>query len=257
MWHYHEAGSGRPLVLLHGIGMSHVAWHAVMPYLRTTRRVVAFDIAGFGSSPPLPHGTAPTIEHLVDGLDRSIRELGIELPVDVGGNSLGGAMALEAARRGLARSVVAISPIGLWKEHPPGHVKYVFGGMRVMVSTFPSLVKAAMRVPPLRELMLAVPISVGSRRMPAIDAIRVVDDLAASAAFEETFAGTRAPFHGAGITVPVTVAFGERDWILTRGSRRRSELPPHTNWVTPPGWGHVPMWIDPAGVSRLILESTR
>src|SRR6185369_10022699 len=107
------------------------------------------------------------------------------------------------------------------------------------------------------ELMLAVPISVGSRRMPAIDALRVVDDLAASAAFEETFAGTRAPFHGAGITVPVTVAFGERDWILTRGSRRRSELPPHTNWVTPPGWGHVPMWIDPAGVSRLILESTR
>jgi len=149
-------------------------------------------------------------------------------------------MALEAARRGLARSVVAISPIGLWKEHPAVHVKYVFGGLRFMVRTFPALVKAAMRVPLLRELMLAVPMSVGSRRMPAIDAVRVVDDLAATAAFEETFAHTRAPFHGAGIAVPVTVAFGERDWILTRDSRRRDQLPPHTHWVHAAGLGPRP-----------------
>ena len=237
--------------------MSHVAWNAVTPHLCTTRRVIAFDIAGFGSTPALPHGTPPTIAHLVDGFDRSIRELGIEVPVDIAGNSLGGGMALEAAKRGLARSVVAISPIGLWKEHPAGHVKYVFGGLRFMVTTFPVLVKATMRVPLLRELALAVPMSMDSRRMPASDAVRVVDDLAASLAFEETFDHTRAPFSGAGIAVPVTVAFGECDWILTRGSRRRTELPPHTNWVTPPGWGHVPMWVDPAGVSRLILEGTR
>ena len=178
MWNYSETGCGRPLILLHGIGMSHAAWNAVTPYLRSTRRVIAFDIAGFGLTPPLPGGTLPTISNLVDGLDRSIREIGIEVPVDMAGNSLGGCMALEAARRGIARTVVAISPAGLWRRRGAPHVKYVFGGLRYVTRTFPNLSKATMRVPWLRELALAVPISVGSRRMPASDALRAVDDLA-------------------------------------------------------------------------------
>ncbi len=166
-------------------------------------------------------------------------------------------MALEAAKRGIARSVVAISPAGLWKDGPAPHVKYVFGSLRFMSVNFPNVRKAAMGVPLLRELALAVPISVGSRHMPASDARRAVDDLAASTAFEETFLNTHAPFSGTGITVPVTVAFGSRDWILPESSRRRDALPAHTTWVIKKGWGHVPMWIDPAGVSRLILEGTR
>jgi pimeloyl-ACP methyl ester carboxylesterase len=237
--------------------MSHVAWNAVTPYLCSTRRVIAFDIAGFGSTPPLPEGTAPTIPHLVDGLERSIHAMGIEVPVDIAGNSLGGCMALEAARRGIARSVVAISPPGLWRERPPFHVKYVLTVLRLTARHFPHLLKATLRVPLLRELTLAVPLSVGSRRMPASDTIRVVDDLAESQAFKETFDNTRSPFSGRDIAVPVTVAFGDRDWILPKGSRRRDGLPAHTTWVERRGWGHVPMWVDPAGVSQLILEGTR
>jgi pimeloyl-ACP methyl ester carboxylesterase len=90
VWNYSEAGSGRPLILLHGIGMSHAAWNAVTPLLCATRRVIAFDTAGFGLTPPLPRGTLPTIPNLVGGLHSSLLELGIELPVDIAGNSLGG-----------------------------------------------------------------------------------------------------------------------------------------------------------------------
>jgi pimeloyl-ACP methyl ester carboxylesterase len=256
MWHYREAGSGRPLILLHGIGMSGAAWNAVTPHLRARRRVIAFDVAGFGSTPPLPDGTPPTVHNLVDGLERAIRELGIDTPVDIGGNSLGGCMALEAGRRRLARSVVAISPIGLWEAHPAPHVRYVFGALRFAVNHFPALVKAAMRVPALRELTLAIPVSVGSRRMPRGDALRMVDDLVASTAFERTFESTRAPYSAVDIAVPLTVAFGDRDWILTKSSRRRDALPAHTRWVVQAGWGHVPMWVDPSGVAQLILEGT-
>jgi pimeloyl-ACP methyl ester carboxylesterase len=236
--------------------MSHAAWNAVTPYLRSTRRVIAFDIAGFGLTPPLPGGTPATIANLVEGLDQSIHEMGVECPVDVAGNSLGASMALEAARRGMARSVVAISPAGLWREQGAPHVKYVFGGMRFMAKNFEGFLKFTVRRPLLRELALAVPVSVGSRRMPTADALRAVDDLAAAMAFEETFANTRDPFSGAGISVPVTVAFGDRDWILPKGSQRRNELPAHTRWVKKPGWGHVPMWVDPVGVSQLVLEGT-
>jgi pimeloyl-ACP methyl ester carboxylesterase len=257
LWFYRETGSGRPLILLHGIGMSHVAWNAVTPYLCSTRRVIAFDTAGFGLTPPLTRRTPPTIPNLVEALDRSLHEIGIRVPVDFAGNSLGGSMALEAARRGIARSVVAISPPGLWRAHPPPHVKYVFRGLRVMARHFPHLLRATVQKPLLRELALAVPLSVGSRRMPASDALRVVDDLARSSAFEETFEDSRAPFSGRDIAVPVTVAFGDRDWILPNGSRRRNELPAHTRWVERHGWGHVPMWVDPVGVAQLILEGSR
>ena len=256
MWHYRETGSGRPLVLLHGIGMSHTAWNAVIPYLRSTRRVIAFDIAGFGSTPALPGGTPPTPAHLVDGLEQSIHELGLDVPLDLAGNSLGGYLALEAATRDIASTVVAISPAGLWREHPPRHVKSVFGGLRFMAKHFPTASRAAMHLSLLRELLLAVPISVGSRRMSVSDAVGAVDDLAASTAFEETFETTRARFSGCVISVPVTVAFGDRDWILPKRSRFRDGLPPQTRWVEPRGWGHVPMWVDPVGVSQLILQGT-
>jgi pimeloyl-ACP methyl ester carboxylesterase len=254
---YEAWRAGRPLILLHGLGMSHAAWNAVTPYLWSTRRVIAFDIAGFGLTPPLPRGAIPTISSLVDGLDRSICELGINVPVDLAGNSLGGCIALEAARRGLARTVVAISPACLWRKRGALHVKYVFGSLRFVTRRFRNLSKATMRVPWLRELALAVPISVGSRRMPVSDALRTVDDLVQSAAFEETFANTRSPFSGSDIAVPVRVAFGDRDWILPKGSQSRQALPAHTTRIRRPRWGHVPMWIDPVGVSQLILEGTR
>jgi pimeloyl-ACP methyl ester carboxylesterase len=257
VWHYSETGSGRPLILLHGIGMSHVVWNAVIPNLAPTRRLIAFDIAGFGLTPALPDGTPPTAANLVDDLERSMREIDISIPVDICGNSLGGYMALEAARRGLARSVVAISPAGLWTQRPPAHVKHVFKALHFMATHFAAVSKGAMRAAWLRELLLAVPISVGSRRMPPGDAVRLIEDLASETAFEQTFLDTRPPFTGGhDISVPVTVAFGDRDFILPKRSRWRAELPAHARWIEKRGWGHVPMWVDPLGVSELILEGT-
>jgi len=257
VWHYSETGSGRPLILLHGIGMSHAAWNAVVPYLAATRRVIAFDTAGFGRTPPLPDGTPPTIANLVDALEGSLRAIGINAPFDIAGNSLGGTMALEAARRRLARTAVAISPPGLWRTREGTHVKYTFKTLRFLVTRVPVFVRALVTPPLVREAAFALPVSVGSRRMPLDDALGIVDDLAAAAAFEETFESTRAPLRAEDITVPVTVAFGRRDWILTKGSRHRDRLPAHTRWIEKAGWGHVPMWADPAGVARVILEGTR
>ena len=79
---------------------------------------------------------------------------------------------------------------------------------------------------------------------------------ARSPAFEDTFDASRSPFSGPDIAVPVTVAFGDRDCIVTKCSQCRNGLPAHTRWFRVHGWGHVPMWVDPIGVSRLILDGT-
>jgi pimeloyl-ACP methyl ester carboxylesterase len=91
--------------------MSHAAWNAVTPYLCPMRRVIAFDIARFGSTPPLPDGTLPTIANLVDGLARSLREVGIETPIDLAGNSLGGARWVK--KRGWGHVPMWIDPVGV------------------------------------------------------------------------------------------------------------------------------------------------
>ena len=252
MWNYVEEGSGRPLILLHGIGMSHTVWKPVMPFLKNERRVIAFDTAGFGATPPLEKGIIPTVANLVDALERCLKELGLDTPVDIAGNSLGGRMALEAAKRGLARSVVAISPPGLWKEHESARVKHTFFGIRGAGRIFPRATRAALRNRVLRGLMLAVPISLGSGRMPAEDAVGAIDDLVSAPGFEATFYNLKPFTGGQSISIPITVAFGTRDWILPRSAQRREELPPHTRWLRPKGWGHVPMWVDPEGVARLV-----
>jgi pimeloyl-ACP methyl ester carboxylesterase len=259
IWRYSEDGTGRPLVLLHGIGMSRAAWTAVLPYLRASRRVIAFDIAGFGETPPLPRGVPPTVINLVDAFQQSIEALGLPQPIDIAGNSLGGIMALEAARRGIARSVVAISAPNLWKGRGAPHVPLLFKTLRFASTRAPRLVHALMQPAWLRELLLAVPLSIGSRRMPPGDADRLVDDLAAAVAFESTFANTLSPFPpfpNQPMPGAITVAFGTRDWIIPKWSRRYDTLPAHARIIEQPGWGHVPMWIDPIGVSRLILEGT-
>jgi pimeloyl-ACP methyl ester carboxylesterase len=256
-WHFVQQGKGRPLVLLHGIGMSHAAWNPVLPFLARERRVIAFDIAGFGQTPPLADGISPTAENITRALAQTLRKMDIHEPVDIAGNSLGGYLALEAAKQGVARSVVALSPAGLWKKDgAPGHIKAVFGMMRSAIHTMPRLSNWLVGFAPTRVALMAVPLSSQAWRMSSHDALVATRNFANAAAFDETRDAVSHFVGGQDIKVPVTVAFGSRDWLLTADCQNRDELPRHTRWHKPRGWGHVPMWDDPSAVARLILEGT-
>ncbi|MBN1364513.1 MAG: alpha/beta fold hydrolase [Syntrophaceae bacterium] len=256
MWYFSENGKGRPLILLHGIGITHEVWHPVIPLLAQERRVIAFDIPGFGKTPPLPSHLLPTAANFIDALGSELHRIGIIDPVDIAGNSMGGYMALEAAKRGMARKVVAISPAGLWKK-PPSHVRYLFFGMRFAIRTFPTFTSALLRIPPFRELIMTVPVSTGSWHMPYDNALRTAMEFAQSDSFKETFDNVGTFCAGQSIEVPITIAFGTHDFLLIRSTRCRTELPTHTKWLEPKGWGHVPMWKDPEGVAHLIMEETK
>ena len=254
-WHYSDSGDGSPLVLLHGIGMSQAVWKPVMPLLSKHRRVIAFDIAGFGQSPPLSPGALPTMHNLAEALAENLIAIGITEPIDLVGNSLGGQLALEAAKLGLARSVVGISPSGLWQRHPAPYVKALFFSQRYFAASFPRLSRRLMRSPFAREMLMSIAISPGGRNIPTEDALRIRQDLVSATAFKSTFLNTGVFADGQHLTIPITVAFGARDRILGKASRRHDTLPAHTRWIEPPNWGHVPMWRDPTGVAELILNA--
>jgi pimeloyl-ACP methyl ester carboxylesterase len=84
-----------PIVLLHGTGSSLHAWEGWAQALKNGRRVIRFDLPGFGLTGPPPdciYSIDRDIAVLIAVLDR----LGVARCV-LGGNSLGGAIAWQAA----------------------------------------------------------------------------------------------------------------------------------------------------------------
>jgi 3-oxoadipate enol-lactonase len=51
---WREAGTGPLIVLLHGLGGSRISWEAQLAGLSARFRVAAWDMPGYGCSPPLP-----------------------------------------------------------------------------------------------------------------------------------------------------------------------------------------------------------
>lgn len=100
-------GSGPTIVLVHGLGCSHVNWTAVGPALAARARVVAPDLAGFGR-PPLAGRSARV--HANHGLLDRFLDAVAHGPAILIGNSMGGLIAMmEAARQPakVARLVLA------------------------------------------------------------------------------------------------------------------------------------------------------
>jgi len=69
--HYLEAGSGEPLLLIHGWPQTSHCWHKVMPELAKYYRVIAPDLRGFGESEKsgLPLSRAQLAADMVSLLD--------------------------------------------------------------------------------------------------------------------------------------------------------------------------------------------
>ncbi|MDH2443719.1 alpha/beta fold hydrolase [Amnibacterium sp. CER49] len=111
-----RAGTGEPLLLLHGIGRSLEDWSEQFDRLGDRFALIALDLPGFAHSDRLPQ--AATLEAYAAFLPRLLDALGVHGPVHVAGNSLGGAVAmtLAASRPDSVRSLVLASSAGFGRE---------------------------------------------------------------------------------------------------------------------------------------------
>ncbi len=89
-WREHGEGS-RAVVLLHGLGGNAGLWAPTLPAL-ARHRVLAWDMPGYGASPPV----APGFPALAAALGRMLDMAGLER-ADLVGHSIGGMVALEFA----------------------------------------------------------------------------------------------------------------------------------------------------------------
>lgn len=248
-----------PLVLLHGVGGTRRVWTPVLPLLEGHHTVHALTLPGHAGGPPLPDGVTPSIAALVDGVAAELDRLGIDRAHLVG-NSLGGWISLELARRGRARSVVVFGSAGAWRSRR--RLRALAAGMRVSFFLMQKLAGRADSVARrrwVRRLLLATQVHDPDRVPPEelAESIRTSVDAVVVAPLLRTVADQ--PF--ALLPDPgcrVRVVWAEKDRIIPFphfGAPLMERLP-GAELVRLPGIGHVPMWDAPDEVARLILEVT-
>lgn len=248
--HKFRGGSGEPLLLIHGATSSWKCWRDVIPQLTDRFDVLAPNLPGHAG---LPRPSRPhTISDLADHLEAELDASGFET-VHVAGNSLGGWLAVELAKRGRARSVVALSPAGGW--HPDEErVPQQFYSMRRMARVGTLAPPVAVRSRRVRQYALRGACEHGDRLTPrqALAAAR-----SALACELDDFFDLRnglEPGRYMEVAAPVLIAWSEHDRVIPATDyteRWRQELPA-ANWTTLADVGHVPMYDDPSLVAETI-----
>jgi pimeloyl-ACP methyl ester carboxylesterase len=254
----HRAGHGSPLVLLHGVNMSWRAWRPVLPFLINRHDVFVPTMAGHRGGPALGSDLSRGISGVVDVLCDQLDEAGIET-AHLAGNSLGGWVALELARRGRARSVVAISPAGCWQSRRDlVRLLCLFWVARLACGAAP--LWGLVSNPALRRTWLSRVVA-HPTRISTDDLKDMIADAAHCDAIGRVLEGAVAlrqlePFDVA--VCPVRIAWAERD--RTTPYRRYGypmrQVVRGAEFVSLPGVGHMPMFDDPRLVARAILEVT-
>jgi pimeloyl-ACP methyl ester carboxylesterase len=111
--HHIRRGTGKPLLLIHGLGGSWRSWQTVLTSLAAERDVIAVDLPGHGDTPSLSGETS--IRTLADAVTEFVSENDLH-GVDAVGSSMGARLVLELARRGgVLGSVVSLDPGGFWQ----------------------------------------------------------------------------------------------------------------------------------------------
>jgi len=254
----YRQGTGEPLLLLHGFTGTWHHWRPVLGELAAHYEVIAPTLAGHDGGPPFDVSGPLTFASSADHLERHLDEIGVGA-AHVVGNSMGGGLALELAKRGRALSVVALAPAGGWVEGD-GEAKRLarlFARQRRMTRL------NARRMP----LVMGRP---GSRRLALREVMRHGELVSPAEAVDLALTSVRCPVAPVAIEAlradrglvlqdldliacPVLLASPEFDRILPaerHAPRFRREIPSVESRMLP-GCGHVPMWDD----IKLILST--
>ena len=238
-----------PVVLIHGAGSHRSNWAPVRTLLtQRGRRVITVDLPAMGSG---------GVDGLADQIEAVFDDIGLGR-ADIVGNSLGGTVALELARRGRAVAVVALAPAGYWS--PIGH-RYAGTSLKasqVLIRLLDWGLPLLTSNPVTRTLLLAQ--FVGRPwRMPAPAALSLLRQLGRRG-ISSPVATALAELDGVAPVPdgPVTIVWGTRD-LFTRcpPQGRIEELTRKVKLVRLPGCGHLMTWDDPEGIALVIMTATR
>ncbi|MCL1872616.1 MAG: alpha/beta hydrolase [Clostridiales bacterium] len=120
---YQEAGSGHPVLLLHGWGANLASLGPVQQALAQGFQLFCLDLPGFGASapPPAPWGS----DDYADLLEKFLAAKAIEKPIILG-HSFGGKLAAILGIRGLAQKLILVGSAGIPPKRGPDYYARVY-----------------------------------------------------------------------------------------------------------------------------------
>ena len=248
-------GDGPPLVLVHGVATSRSIWRHVVPGLAERHLVATPDMPGFGQSPPI--GPGFILEDVADALADALAAL--PGPVDLLGNSLGGAVAIVLAERRpeLVRRLILAAPAGLAPHRAPipviaGRVSATVVAARRRVA--PRLVGSAAARRVLLYGLLTDPAAASAQEARATIAASRGAQRVAPAVAVVAAADLRPRLSE--LSVPVAFLWGDRDHLFPVSTLEDLRaLVPGARAEVIVGAGHVPQLDRPgdfvAAVERL------
>jgi pimeloyl-ACP methyl ester carboxylesterase len=251
---HHRTGTGEPLVLLHGVGESAVGWQPIHQALGDHYDVIAFDLPGFGRSPALPPGIAPTAAALADAVEWELDRLGVG-QFHVAGYSLGARVALELATRSRTLSAIAIAPDGLGTPLERIHQASALLSGRALAMLLAPIASPLTATGAGRSLFFAMERS-RPWQLPADDAGQLLLDFARAPGYLETVQASMfdVPTRLEQITCPVLLMQGTADPLVSMQSPRFLAFVRHAQLQWLPGLSHVPISDDPQLVASLMLR---
>lgn len=251
---WHEAGEGRPLVLLHGWAMSAAAFHELAGLLSENFRVLVPDLPGHGQSSPAAQSDLAGLSAI---LTDWLTALGLESYALVGW-SLGGMLSLQIAADGrlpLQRLVLIGStpkftagddwPFGLPVTEVRAMARNLKRRFEATLGEFFSLTFAGetLSVDRLRTIRN---FAVRSSSLPDRDVAVALLNMLAEQDQRNILPGIR---------VPAMVLHGELDRISPVGAgRAMANLLPRAEFVSLPGIGHAPFLSQPQEVAARLSE---
>lgn len=244
-----EAGSGQPIVLLHGYGESLVAWQGVFERLAPRARVIALDLPGFGlsSKPRSGYQTDSIAAVVVDAL----RALNVDSAVLVG-HSLGGAVAaaVTASAPALVRALVLVDAALVPPRALPGTDSSVSARLMRAAVTAYEIMRTRFTSPHAPTWLAESDSALGYS--PAADSAYAI---ALEAVLREFDFSWLTPERAAAIPVPVLVIWGRFDRVIpAEDGRRIAEAIPGARFSLIDRSWHRPHVERPAETAQAIAD---
>ncbi|MDQ2584250.1 alpha/beta fold hydrolase [Saccharothrix yanglingensis] len=272
--HYVDfGGDGPPVVLVHGLGGSHLNWCLLAPHLVGRHRVLAVDLAGFGLTHP--EGRSTTVPSNARLLDRFVADV-VGEPVALVGNSMGGMISvLHAARRPagvthLALLDPAVPLLGARLDPQvaaafalyslPGAGRWLLERSRRGVSPrrqvkrVLNLVCANSKVVPEEVVLASMNLIEQREEIPGLDEAFLA---AARSVVRASAAGRRYYAAMSRVKAPVYLAHGDRDRLVpVKAAEAAARRNPSWEFEVFEGVGHVPQLEIPEVIAERLLTLT-
>ena len=257
--HYIRRGSGKPLLLIHGLGGSWRSWSPVLDDLTAEREVIAVDLPGFDETPPLSGEVS--IRTLADAVTEFLKVNDL-IGTDAVGSSMAARLVLELARRGgVLGAVVSLDPGGFWSGW---HRHFFYASIylsirlvRVLQPVMPSITASSWGRSLLFAQFSAHPARLSSQltldEMRSYAASPSFDELLHALAYGESQQGASRN----SIKHPLVIGWGRRDRVCFPSQAQRAmQLFPDARLHWFEHSGHFPQWDVPGETTSLILAST-